>query len=319
MRSQQLSGNSAAAWDQSRGFDPSISGTVAKKSFAIPVILGVVALFVVILIGGGVLLFSTNLFGTKTATNQPVSQPTATTNNTPVTPAPVKPEMVRIEGGTFQMGLSEVPTKEPYDLGQTPARAVSVKSFMIDKTEVTNAEYADFVGGAKYMAPSYWNNGKPPAGQEQWPVTNVSLTDAKAFADWRSKRDHQEYRLPTEAEWEYAARNGSQNSLYPWGNEWLEGRANVDANALKPVGTYPQGASRSGVLDLIGNVWEWTSTKAAAYPGNTLLVIPSGQVIIRGGAFIEPSRGPEAISATRRSWVSPNDKQAAIGFRLVRD
>lgn len=319
VRSQQLSGNSAADWDLSRGFDRSVPATAAKKSFAIPVILGVVALFAVILIGGGVLLFSTNLFGTKTATNQPVSQPTATATNTPVKPAPVKPEMVRIEGGTFQMGLSEVPTKEFYDLIQTPTRVVRVKSFMIDKTEVTNAEYADFVAGAKYPAPSYWNNGKPPAGQEQWPVTNVSLADAKAFADWRSKGDGQKYRLPTEEEWEYAARNGSQNDIYPWGNEWLEGRANMDSNALKPVGTYPQGASRTGVLDLIGNVWEWTSTKAAAYPGNPSLSIPSGQVIIRGGAFIEPSKGPEAITATRRSWISPNDKQAAIGFRLVRD
>ena len=251
--------------------------------------------------------------------NQPVSQPTATPSNTPIKAAPVKPEMVRIEGGTFQMGLSEVPTKEPYDIYQTPARAVSIKSFMMDKTEVTNAEYADFVVGAKYRAPSYWNNGKPPAGQEQWPVTNVALADAKAFADWRSKRDRQEYRLPTEEEWEYAARNGSQNNLYPWGNEWLEGRANVDGNTLKPVGTYPEGASRAGVLDLIGNVWEWTSSKAATYPGNTLLDIPPGRVIIRGGAFVEPSRGLEAISATRRSGVSPNDKQAAIGFRLVRD
>jgi len=189
----------------------------------------------------------------------------------------------------------------------------------MDKTEVTNAEYADFIKEATYAAPGYWNILKPPAGQEQWPVTNVSIADAKAFADWRSKRDKLKYRLPTEEEWEYAARNGAEGTRYPWGNEWLDGYANVDANSLQPVGSHPQGASRQGVLDLIGNVWEWTSTKAAPYPGNTILNIPPGQVIIRGGAYVEHSRGPDAIMATRRSYISPSDKEATIGFRLVRD
>jgi formylglycine-generating enzyme required for sulfatase activity len=227
--------------------------------------------------------------------------------------------MVKIEGGTFQMGINDVPTKSLYDLSQTPARSVDVKTFWMDKTEVTNAEYADFVKEATYAAPGYWNVMNPPSGQEQWPVTNVSIADAKAFADWRSKRDKLKYRLPTEEEWEYAARNGAEGTRYPWGNEWLDGYANVDANSLQPVGSHPQGASRQGVLDLIGNVWEWTSTKAAPYPGNTLLVIPSGQVIIRGGAYVEHSRGPDAIMATRRSYISPSDKEATIGFRLVRD
>jgi formylglycine-generating enzyme required for sulfatase activity len=227
--------------------------------------------------------------------------------------------MVKIEGATFQMGQSDLPSKSKYDLSQYPARSVDVKTFWMDKTEVTNAEYAGFVLGTKYTPPSYWREGTPPSGQEQWPVTNVSLYDAKAFAEWRAKRDGVKYRLPTEEEWEYAARNGSQATLYPWGNQWLDDSANVDANSLKPVGTHPQGASRSGVLDLIGNAWEWTSTKAALYPGNTMLVIPQGQMIIRGGAYVEPSRGPEAITATRRSWVAPSSKEAAIGFRLVRD
>jgi formylglycine-generating enzyme required for sulfatase activity len=185
---------------------------------------------------------------------------------------------------------------------------------------VSNAEYADFVSASRYQPPSYWRNGKPPAGQERWPVTNVSLADAKAFAEWRGKRDGFKYRLPTEQEWEYAARNGSEATLYPWGNQWQDECANVDANSLKPVGSYPQGAaSRWGVLDLIGNVWEWTSTTAAPYPGNTVLSIEKGQMIIRGGAYVENSRGPDAITSTRRSWVPPTAKEAPIGFRLVRD
>ena len=306
---------------QSVPFNPTATGPVGKKGLAMPIVAGVAAVVIIGLIGVIALLYSSGWFGSQPATNQNqpvVSQPSpAGPAATPQVSA--KPESVRIDGGTFMMGLASVTTKEPYDLGQTPARSVSVKTFWMDKTEVTNAEYAEFVAGAKHPAPSYWSNGKPPSGQELWPVTNVSIADAQAFSDWRSKRDGKKYRLPSEEEWEYAARNGSENNLYPWGNEWIDGRANVDANSLKPVGSYPQGTSKAGVLDLIGNAWEWTSTKAAAYPGNTLLVIPPGQVIIRGGAFVEPSKGPEAISATRRSWVSPTDKQAAIGFRLVRE
>lgn len=318
LRSNQLFDPSGAARDQSNpAFNASVPVGSSGKNFGLLITLGVAGLVIVVLVAGVAILYSTNWFGGKTTANQPTPSPAASPGLSP--PALPKPEMVKVEGGTFQMGLAEVPTRNPYDLGQHPARAVTVKSFWMDKTEVTNAEYEDFVKNAKYAAPSYWNNGRPPAGQEQWPVTNVSLADAKAFSEWRSKRDTLNYRLPTEEEWEYAARNGAQDNLYPWGNEWVDGRANVDANSLKPVGSHPQGATRGGVLDLIGNVWEWTSTRAAAYPGNTLLVIPQGQVIIRGGAFVEPSRGPEAITATRRSWVSPSDKQAAIGFRLVRE
>jgi len=230
--------------------------------------------------------------------------------------------MVKLTGGTFQMGRSDVsPNSEnTYDLSQYPARSVPVKSFLMDKTEVTNAEYQDFARETKRPLPSYWHDGKPPAGQEMWPVTSVSLDDAEAFADWRSKRDKVKYRLPTESEWEYAARNGSDATLYPWGNKWMDDRANVDTNSLKPVGSYPQGAStRGGLLDLIGNAWEWTSTVAAPYPGNNVLSIPEGQFIIRGGAYSDRSSGPKGITATRRSWLARSDKEPSVGFRLVRD
>ncbi len=320
LRSHQSFGHSEAARSPaSMPFDSSVPAVPTKKGLALPIVLGLVGFLVIGLIVGGVALYSSNLFGDKPTAEQPkVPQPAPSVSTATPATSP-KFELVKIEGGRFEMGLANVPTKEPYDLGQYPSRSVNVGSFWMDKTEITNAEYADFVAGAKYAAPSYWSNGKPPAGQEQWPVTNVSLADARAFSEWRSKRDGQKYRLPTEEEWEYAARNGSQGTLYPWGNEWVDGRANVASNSLKPVGTHPLGASRTGVLDLIGNAWEWTSTKAAPYPGNTLLVIPPNQVIIRGGAFVEPSTGPEAISATRRSWVSPSDRQAAVGFRLVRE
>jgi formylglycine-generating enzyme required for sulfatase activity len=95
-------------------------------------------------------------------------------------------------------------------------------------------------------------------------VTNVSYDDAVAFAEWRSKRDGVTYRLPTEEEWEYAARNGDKDNLYPWGNTWQDGTrgdAETGVGKEQPVGTYQQGANRWGVQDLMGNVWEWTSQK----------------------------------------------------------
>jgi serine/threonine protein kinase/formylglycine-generating enzyme required for sulfatase activity len=300
-------------------FQASVPSVETKRKPTALIIAGVAAVFVVLVLVVAGVLVSRRWTGTKTTTQPGLGGPTTPATSGSHPSAPPRAEMANIEGGTFQIGQNEVATKSPYDLSQYPARSVTVKSFWMDKTEVTNAEYADFVRETKYTAPSYWSNGKPRSGQEQWPVTNVSLADAKAFAEWRGKRDSMKYRLPTEEEWEYAARNGSQDTLYPWGNQWLDDRANVDANSLRPVGAYPQGASKWGVLDLIGNAWEWTSTKAAPYPGNTVLSIPQGQVIIRGGAYVESARGADAITATRRSYVPPSDKQAAIGFRLVRD
>ena len=106
-------------------------------------------------------------------------------------------------------------------------------------------------------------NGKPASGDERLPVTNVSLDDAQKFAEWRSRRDGVTYRLPTEEEWEFAARGIDPARRYPWGADWSDGRANVDSQALKPVGSFPQGASPQGALDLIGNAWEWTSSPAS--------------------------------------------------------
>ncbi|HKO98191.1 MAG TPA: SUMF1/EgtB/PvdO family nonheme iron enzyme [Pyrinomonadaceae bacterium] len=305
---------SEASMRGARPFETSIPVAPAKRSYTIPIVIVVVLVLLAGLIAGGVALYSRKL-----AAKTPPTTPTPSGSVTP-TPTPVfKPEMAKIAGGSFQMGLNDAPSESLFDLSQYPARTVSVGNFSIDKTEVTNSEYAEFVAATKYAAPSYWSNGKPPAGQDLFPVTYVSVADAKAFADWRSKRDGMKYRLPTEEEWEYVARNGQEGSRYPWGNDWVDGNANVGAVSLEAVGSRQAGASRQGVLDLIGNAWEWTSTRAAPYPGNNRFEVAPGQVIIRGGAYPDKARGPDAITATRRSWLSPTDKQAMIGFRLVRE
>jgi serine/threonine protein kinase/formylglycine-generating enzyme required for sulfatase activity len=312
-----------APWQQSQPSVevslPAFEDQKRERRSIMPMVVGVVIGLVVIVIGGVMIfLYVSN----KPASKPPGSPGTTTSSAEHQTPPPVKNEMVKIEGGTFMMGRSDISldSQEVFDLNQYPAHSASVGAFWMDKTEVTNAEYENFVRENKYPPPSYWSDGKPPADQEQWPVTGVSLDDVNAFAAWRSKRDGFKYRLPEEKEWEYAARNGSANMIYPWGNEWLDDRANIHTNSMKPVGSYPRGASRQGVLDLIGNAWEWTATQYAPYTGNTRSLPPShGEYVIRGGAFRDSGKGDKAITATRRSLLDPSVKNDKVGFRLVRD
>jgi formylglycine-generating enzyme required for sulfatase activity len=228
----------------------------------------------------------------------------------------VKPDLVEITGGTFQMGRNDGPPQE------RPQHTVNVSTFFMDRTEVTNEEYAEFVRDMHVAPPSHWLKGKPLPLQEKWPVVNVSPRDAEAFAAWRSKRDHVTYRLPTEEEWEYAARSGGSYKLYPWGDKWEDGKAVVKEADAKPVGSLPAGANQWGVVDLIGNVWEWTSSKASLYPGSGLGGIPAATkdwVVIRGGSYSsDPKDRQIPISATYRDWFDPDLKQPNYGFRLVR-
>jgi formylglycine-generating enzyme required for sulfatase activity len=232
------------------------------------------------------------------------------------TPSPSrKADQVAINGGTYMMGRDNGLSEE------TPAHSVTVKPFMMDRTEVSNNDYAEFVAATNRPAPSHWVNNKPAFGQEQWPVVNVSFDDAVAFAAWRSKRDGVTYRLPTEEEWEYAARNGQRADLYPWGSDWVPGLAVLKEATPAAVGSRPGGANQWGVTDLIGNVWEWTSSKVSAYPGNQT-VIPTNQqdlVAIRGGCYVSDPANPEVpVSACLRQFVAPTTKTTLLGFRLVR-
>ena len=242
-------------------------------------------------------------------------------------PKPVLSDMVQIPGGTFMMGRN---LSKKDDL-QSPAHSLAVQPFFMDRTEVTNAEYADFVQQTGYSPPEGWSAKKPPAGRENWPVTNVSLEDAEKFVVWRSARDGVRYRLPKEEEWEYAARGGSENRLYPWGNDWCDDCANLgtgkgeNVDHAEPVGSHPQGANRWGALDLIGNVWEWTSSPATFYDGTPVPEDQRGLFVARGGSHqsLYPQevskRGGKEFPATSRKWVSRDTKSHTLGFRLVRD
>jgi serine/threonine-protein kinase len=191
----------------------------------------------------------------------------------------------------------------------------------MDRTEVTNAEYAEFVRDTHHAAPEEWNGTKPLYSTENWPVLNVSISDVNAFIDWRSKRDKVTYRLPTEEEWEYAARNGDRNDLYPWGKDWKDNVAVLKEATPTRVGSHPEGNNQWGVSDLVGNVWEWTASKVSVYPGNSTSVPAATRewYTIRGAGFDrDPLDKDNPVSSCMRTFVSPQTKAPQLGFRLVR-
>ncbi len=279
-----------------------------KKSFFSPLVLGVIGIFGLFALGligaGGA--YMGGLFGTT----KPTPTQTAETSPTPV--KEIKAELIEIPGGTFMMG-----NNEGRDL-EKPEHEVTVKPFVMYKTEVTNAEYEQFITQAGYVPPAHFVNKKPVSGQEMFPVSFVSHADAEAFAKWRSEKDSMECRLPNEEEWEYAARNGSKNNLFPWGDKFEDEMAVLDrsnGNVL-PVGS-KKGANQWGVQDLIGNVWEWTSSKAGVYPGSQGILKKDGYFMVRGGGAITPSQGDKAINSTYREILEQADVNKNVGFRLV--
>ncbi len=274
-----------------------------------PMVIGAVVVLVLLIFGaiGAYLLLRPK----TTTTGGP--GPTPTPASSPGT-VDTKAELIQIPGGTFQMGRNDGPPQEQ------PQHSVTVQSFFMDRTEVTNAEYADFVRDMNHEAPSHWIRGRPLTGQERWPVVNVSAQDAQAFAAWRSKRDGVTYRLPTEEEWEFAARSGGEYKSFPWGNNWEANRAVVKEAATQQVGTYPEGKNRWGVVDLIGNVWEWTSSKASLYTGTAQIPAANRDwQVVRGGSYAsDPDDRQLPISATYRDWFAPTFRNPNYGFRLVR-
>jgi iron(II)-dependent oxidoreductase len=157
----------------------------------------------------------------------------------------------------------------------------------------------------------------------------VNVADAEAFAAWRSKRDGVTYRLPTEIEWEYAARSGEKSYRYPWGNQWDQARAVTKASGatgLAKVDSRPGGQDIWGVADLVGNVREWTSSKVSFYPNNTAiepdlmqraLQLGAKNRVVRGSSYDAPLKLDQELSASFRDWFPETERRVYFGFRLV--
>lgn len=227
-------------------------------------------------------------------------------------------EMIRIPAGSFVMGSNERLADE------SPEYIETLKAYRIDRYEVTNLQYKAFIDATGHRSPSHFRNRTYPEGKVDHPVTFVSWYDARDYCSWAGKR------LPTEEEWEKAAR-GTDGRTYPWGNDFDITRANTPVRwaALKrqgdtsPIGAFPSGVSPYGLEDMSGNVWEWTESWYLPHPGNKQPSENYGEIykVLKGGSWWDCSFYKCGISAPsyNRSFFNPHVRNSSFGFRCAKD
>ena len=243
---------------------------------------------------------------------------------TNVTPKPLNKvtaepnPMVLIPAGEFIMGFDDRMPDEG------PQHKVYLDSYWIDEYEVTNAQYKKFIDATKRRSPAHFRNRTYPTGKADHPVTEVTWYDADAYCTWAGKR------LPTDQEWEKAAR-GTDGRMFPWGNEFDVNKANTPQRweMLKqegdtmPVGSFPEGISPYGLYDMSGNVWEWTSSWYKAYPGNTHASENYGEQYktLKGGSWWDCSFYKCGMSAPvfNRAFFIRGTHNKSFGFRCAKD
>jgi len=257
-----------------------------------------------------------------------------------------RPDLVVVPGGPFIMGSDEAEREMAYRLDEEayghsvtreqgwydverPRHEFEVEGFSIMRTPVTNAAYEAFIDETGHPAPSVdratwegyglihpyeralpyiWHDGEPPEGRADHPVVLVRHSDAEAYARWLSEKTGATFRLPSEAEWEKAAR-GTDGRTFPWGDRFDPNLLNShDAGPFSttPVGTYPEGASPFGLIDAAGQVFEWTATG-----------VGEGRYIVKGGSWDDKGCG---VCRPAARHARPADiKHILIGFRLLKE
>lgn len=197
----------------------------------------------------------------------------------------------------------------------------SLKAYAMDETTVTNVQFKRFLDVSKYKPAhpenflKHWMGNQIPQGLEDHPVVWVSLDDARAYAKWARKR------LPSEAEWQWAAQNGVRETAYPWGNEFDSTRCNSGlTRAPAPVKRFEKGRTPSGLYDMSGNVWQWTeSERTDGY--NNYCILRGGAWYINRNSHWYADQGPQKTSFGAKYLLTyPGlDRCATIGFRCVVD
>ena len=256
------------------------------------------------------------------------------------------PSVVPVSAGAFIFGSDRTQREAGYLLDEAAyghsitrtqkwyeyehqSQEVSTDTYAITRTPITNAQYQAFVDATGHTAPDVapavwagyrlvhpyertrrhaWKGGRFPEGREAHPVVLVAYADAVAYADWLSSVSGFSWRLPTELEWEKAAR-GIDGRWFPWGNEFDARKLNSHDDGpfdTVPVGAFSDGASPFGVLDAAGQVFEWTSTKAG-----------DGRYIVKGGSWDD--KGCGVCRSSARHSRPKEIKHILIGFRLVRE
>jgi len=251
-------------------------------------------------------------------------------------------ECIEIPRGILLMGDNRLRDAAPQHKLELPA-------FAIGKYPVTNADYAEFLAARGYETETYWTpmgwkwqQGRlgqdalpafwrePRLNSPRCPVVGVSWYEAVAFCNWLSERERAPYRLPSEAEWEYAARGAMQARNFPWGEKFERGRANTAEagfGGTTPVAHFPSGVSPFGVWDMAGNVFEWTLSKWGGNWQTLQFTYPyraadgreelkgGGARVMRGGAWFNPYQ--EALCAYRSRYLA-GSRGSNIGFRVAR-
>jgi len=231
-------------------------------------------------------------------------------------------EMHLIPSGTIMMG-SAADGAAP---NEQPITKTNLTCFFISRFPVTNAQFEMFDPSHRSKRPSWAN--------ENHPAVYVSSVEAVRFCEWLSRQEGKKFRLPTEAEWEYAAR-GTDGRSYPWGEKlnrgdlanladsnttfpWRDPEINDGFAETAPVGSYPRGASPFGIEDMAGNVWEWCADFYEPYKGkertNPHSTLTAGRRIYRGGSW--KSRA-SSLRTTTRNFNLPEYSANDVGFRFV--
>lgn len=230
--------------------------------------------------------------------------------------AAAKQDMTLIPRGEFTMGSHEH--------ADEAAHQVVLDPYYIDKYEVSNARYKEFISAAGHPAPAYWDD--PRLSKPNQPVVGVSWNDATAFCKWESKR------LPTEAEWERAAKGPEGDNHYPWGHKLDSTKANYGQNVGRtmPVDSYPDGVNGFGVYNMAGNVFEWVSDwYDPKYYKQSVALNPQGPEkgynfanqgpvkVLRGGSWLAPET---SLHTSHRFWNQPenNSYGVGLGFRCAK-
>ncbi|RME73951.1 MAG: formylglycine-generating enzyme family protein [Chloroflexi bacterium] len=261
-----------------------------------------------------------------TPTPRPTPTPTPVPTRTPtgqaqtdiqVTPTPTEPprpvdDMVLIPAGPFIFGSDD------FEPNESPQQVVDLPAFEIDRFEVTNDDFMLFVNATGYQTENERKGAKKTwqsylDGRGNHPVVKVTWNDAVAYCEWLGKR------LPTEMEWEKAAR-GENGNIFPWGNTFDPSRANVKETGIRgtvAVGSFPAGASPYGVEDMAGNVWEWTADPYQPYPNSTYQdkFYSDDLRVTRGGGWFDDEAQVRASNRSAAALDAANDD---LGFRCVR-
>ena len=222
-------------------------------------------------------------------------------------------DWVEIPSGEFLMGSNPIEPITSYP-DESPQHQIDLEDFFVSAKPITNSQYEKFVNSTGHKKPGHWIGGVVPPLKKEHPVTYIDWEDANAFATWCGAT------LPSEAQWEKSAR-GNDGRLFPWGDEEPTKEHANFGNSIgdtTEVGIYKTGASSFGVLDLAGNVWEWTSSIHEDYPYNSKdgreNVNAWGARVVRGGNYLNAAKN---IRCADRHSIYPTARDIYIGFRVA--